>query len=322
MPVVYATTHQPPFWLPNGHFQSIYPSVFRKIKTQYVRERIQTPDTDFLDLDWALQNGATLPPLVVLSHGLEGNSTRQYITGMVQHLYAHGYDCLAWNFRSCSGQLNQQPRFYHSGETTDLELVVQHALGKGYTNIALVGFSLGGNVTLKYAGERGAGIHSAIKKVVAFSVPMNLLACSRSIEKPENWLYLQRFLRSLQPKVAAKAKLYPATINAQNYSQVRTFYDFDDIYTGPIHGFLGADDYYAKSSSVHFVQNIKVHTLIVNAQNDPLVPYRSLPIEAIAALPNVLLELPLHGGHCGFRPKIPKNQAYWSEQRALAFLAN
>ena len=320
MPVVYNTTHQPPFWLPNGHFQSIYPSVFRKIKPQYVRERVHTPDADFLDLDWALHNHTTLPPLVILSHGLEGDSTRQYITGMVQHLHANGYDCLAWNFRSCSGEINQQLRFYHSGETTDLDLIVRHALAKGYTKIALVGFSLGGNVTLKYAGECGKNMRPEVKKVVAFSVPMDLLACSRNIEKSENWLYLQRFLRSLKPKVEAKAKLYPAQIDPKKYAQIRTFYDFDDIYTGPVHGFSGADDYYARSSSMHFVQDIAVPTLIVNAQNDPLVPFRSLPLAVIADLKSVTLELTTDGGHCGFCPNEVLEGAYWSERRALAFL--
>ncbi|TAE98174.1 MAG: alpha/beta fold hydrolase [Runella slithyformis] len=322
MPLV-QSTHQPPFWLPNGHFQSIYPSVFRKINVAYRRERIATPDGDFLNLDWSLA-AQPLPgsSLVILSHGLEGDSSRQYITGMVQHLNAHGYHCLAWNFRSCGGPPNVLPRFYHSGETTDLDWVVQNAVARGYRNIALMGFSLGGNVTLKYAGERGANICPAIKKVVVFSVPMDLLACSRNIEKPENWLYLQRFLKTLKPKVEEKAGRYPDKIDAQKYAQVRTFYDFDDIYTGPVHGFAGADDYYHRSSSMHFVKHIMVPTLIVNAKNDPLVPYRSLPIDTIAAMPNVWLDLPVAGGHCGFRPAKVQNQAYWSEQRAVAFLKN
>jgi uncharacterized protein len=318
MPVVYST-FQPPAWLPNGHLQSIYPSVFRKLSVPYKRERINTPDGDFLNLDWCMAP-AQDAPLVVLSHGLEGDSGRQYITGMVQHLHRYGYHCLAWNFRSCGGEPNQLPRFYHSGETTDLDFVLQHAIAKGHRRISIMGFSLGGNVTLKYAGERGAAMYPEIKKVVAFSVPMDLLACSRNIEKRENWIYLQRFLKSLKPKLEEKARRYPAQINASQYAQVRTFFDFDDFFTGPIHGFAGADDYYRQSSSMHFVEKITLPTLIVNAQNDPLVPYKSLPIDRIAAMPNVWLDLPVAGGHCGFRPAVVKQQAYWSEQRALDFL--
>ena len=330
MPLTYSTAHQPPFWLPNGHSQTVFPSVFRKITFAQIRERIQTSDADFLDLDWSLSahsphtgnplSHSVAHSLIILSHGLEGNSTRQYILGMVRLLVAHGHDCLAWNYRSCSGEINQQLRFYHSGETTDLDLVIQHAIAKGYAHISLVGFSLGGNVTLKYLGERGANLLPEIKKAVVFSVPMDLLACSRAIEKPENWLYLQRFLRSLKPKVEAKEKLYPDQISVKNYAKVKTFYDFDDLYTGPVHGFSGADDYYARSSSMHFVDKITVPTLIVNAQNDPLVPPKSLPLELIAELKNVFLELTTNGGHCGFCPHQVVEGAYWSEWRALAFL--
>ncbi len=326
MPLIRTNTHQPPAWLPNGHYQSIYPALFRKIKPDYHHERIFTPDDDFLDLDWSFvvtskitntQNNS----LVILSHGLEGSSTRQYITGMVQLLNQNGYDCLAWNYRSCSGELNRQLRFYHSGETSDLEFVVQHALTKGYTNIQLMGFSLGGNVTLKYVGEWGKNIHSAIKKVVVFSVPMDLLACSRNIEKPENKLYLWRFLQSLKPKIEAKAFQYPDQFDLNKWKQVKTFWDFDHIYTGPLHGFEGADDYYQRSSSKYFVKNIVIPTLIVNAENDPLVPYQSLPIEAIADMSNVWLELTQQGGHCGYRPhRFTRKGAYWSELRALSFL--
>lgn len=326
MPLIRTNTHQPPSWLPNGHYQSIYPALFRKIKPHYQRERVTTPDHDFLDIDWSFAQATDNRkhphnPLVILSHGLEGSSTRQYITGMVQLLTQNGYDCLAWNYRSCSGELNRQIRFYHSGETTDLEFIVQYALSKGYSEISLMGFSLGGNVTLKYVGERGKNIHPAIKKAVVFSVPMDLLACSRNIEKPENKIYLWRFLQTLKPKIEAKAAQYPEHFDPTQWKQVKTFWDFDHIYTGPLHGFEGADDYYQRCSSKYFVAHIAIPTLIVNAENDPLVPYQSLPMEIIADLPNVWLELTQQGGHCGFRPhKLTPKSAYWSELRALSFL--
>jgi uncharacterized protein len=320
MPVIHSTTLRSPFWLPDGHFQSIYPSLFRKIALPYVRERITTPDDDFLDLDWLCADGLN-HRLVILSHGLEGSSTRQYVTGMARLMSENNYDVLAWNYRSCSEELNRQARFYHSGETTDLQLVINHAIAKGYTDICLMGFSLGGNLTLKYVGEQGAGINPVIKKAVVFSVPMDLAACSTNIGQPQNRVYLWKFLRTLKTKVKAKSEVFPDKIKFEDYKRVRNFWDFDHIYTGPVHGFEGATDYYDRNSAKHFVHDITIPTLIVNAKNDPLVPYQSLPIAVIEKMPNVTLELTEQGGHCGFRPnQVQTNGAYWSEERALAFL--
>ena len=322
MPLLHTYDHKAPFWLPNGHFQSIFPALFRKIKdVTYLREQIATPDDDFLNLDWAKTTQPAAKGLVILSHGLEGDSQRQYILGMVRALTRAGYDCLAWNYRSCGGEMNKQVRFYHSGATDDLELVVQHALQRGYPALFLMGFSLGGNLTLKYLGENGNNLPPEIKKAVVFSVPMDLLACSRAIEKPENWVYMKRFLSSLKPKVTAKSKVFPDHIRATDYAKVRTFYDFDHVYTAALHGFEGADDYYARNSSKFFVQSITLPTLIVNALNDPLVPADSLPQAQIAAMPNVWLELTQQGGHCGFRPPHSADDLYWSERRALEFLS-
>ena len=321
MPLLHTPDHQAPFWQPNGHLQTIFPNLFRKITdVAYTREQIVTPDEDFLNLDWAKTAQPEAKGLVILSHGLEGNSQRQYVLGMVRALTSHGYDCLAWNYRSCGGEMNNQLRFYHSGATDDLEVIVQHALKKDYSTIHLMGFSLGGNLTLKYLGEKGANVDPEIKKAVVFSVPMDLLACSRAIEKPENWLYMKRFLGSLKPKIHAKAKVFPERINAGEYSKVKTFFDFDHIYTAALHGFDGAEDYYQQNSAKFFVQNITTPTLIVHALNDPIVPVESLPQNVIAKMPNVWLELTEAGGHCGFRDKNTKNGLYWSEKRAVEFL--
>ncbi len=321
MPLLHNPDHTAPVWLPNGHLQTVFPSLFRKIRdVRYVREQIVTPDEDFLNLDWSRTGQPEAKALVILSHGLEGDSQRQYILGMVRALTRQGYDCLAWNYRSCGGEMNKQLRFYHSGATDDLEIIIRHALSKGYQTIHLMGFSLGGNLTLKYLGEKGKAIYPEIKKAVVFSVPMDLLACSRAIEKPENRLYLRRFLGSLKPKVHAKAEVFPEGINAGDYAKVKTFYDFDHIYTAALHGFEGADDYYRQNSAKFFVEKITILTLIVNALNDPLVPPESLPQEIISKMPNVWLELPEAGGHCGFRDREIKDGLYWSERRALEFL--
>ncbi|SKB58467.1 YheT family hydrolase [Dyadobacter psychrophilus] len=312
-----------PYWLPNGHFQSIYPALFRKVRgVDYQRERIVTPDEDFLDLDWSYANNPESRKLVILSHGLEGNSTRQYILGMVRLLNQHGFDCLAWNFRGCGGEMNKTARFYHSGATEDLDIVIQNALSRHYESIHLLGFSLGGNLTLKYLGESGGNLNSKIRNALVFSVPMDLRACSLSIIQPENKVYMHRFLNTLKPKVNAKAAFFPDRINIHDQKHVRTLYDFDHIFTAPLHGFNGADHYYEQCSSKFFIHDIAVPTLIINAKNDPIVPYESLPLEELKAHAKVCLVATPDGGHCGFRPTIVKNGAYWSEERALEFLSS
>ena len=327
MPIIKSNSHNAPFWLPNGHLQTMYPALFRIIKEiKYQRERIVTADNDFLDLDWAFAGNQSdvikgKNKLVILSHGLEGDSSRQYILGMVRAMNAQGYDCLAWNFRSCSGEMNKTSRFYHSGATEDLDAVIRHAIYKGYTNIQLIGFSLGGNLTLKYLGEQGIGLDKRVQKSVVFSVPMDLKACSLSIIKPQNRIYQSRFLKTLKPKVDEKSLHFPDHIKASDFRHVSTLYEFDHIFTAPLHGFNSAEHYYESCSSMFFVKNITIPTLIINAANDPIVPSKSLPIELIAKLNNVFLEITDSGGHCGFRPAVFSDGIYWSESRALEFLA-
>ncbi|SDG12240.1 hypothetical protein SAMN04487996_115106 [Dyadobacter soli] len=321
MPLVQISSKISPFWLPNGHFQSIYPALFRQVNgIKYFREKIVTPDDDFLSLDWSYAQNEGPRSLVILSHGLEGDSTRQYITGMVKLLNQHGFDCLAWNFRSCGGEMNQTARFYHSGATEDLDAVTQYAFQKGYTDVRLVGFSLGGNLTLKYLGEQGAAIDSRIKGSIVFSVPMDLKACSLAIIEPRNQIYMHRFLKSLKPKVVEKARFFPERIRLDNHRLVKTLYDFDDVYTARLHGFDCADHYYAECSSMHFIEPISIPTMIVNAKNDPIVPFESLPLEVLRAHADVLLLATEDGGHCGFRPARLKDEFYWSETRALEFM--
>ncbi|MCE6990874.1 YheT family hydrolase [Dyadobacter sp. CY323] len=312
-----------PKWLPNGHFQSIYPALFRKVYgIKYFREKIVTPDDDFLILDWSYVKKEPANSLIILSHGLEGDSSRQYILGMVKLMNQHGFDCLAWNFRSCGGEMNQTARFYHSGATEDLQMVIDHALKKGYTKIHLIGFSLGGNLTLKYLGEKGSEINVAIEKAVVFSVPMDLKACSLSIIKAENSIYMHRFLKSLHPKVRLKAGKFPADIKLMLNGEVKTLYDFDHFYTAPLHGFKSADDYYEKCSSMFFVENITIPTAIITAKNDPIVPFESLPVKEIESNGNLHFFVTRDGGHCGFRPANLKDEFYWSEKKALEFIQN
>lgn len=317
MGLVRLNTHKPPLWLPGGHLQTVYPALFRKVDgVGYRRERLNTSDGDFLLLDWHTAPATVgSRPLLILSHGFEGDSHRPYIKGMVKALSRAGVDCLAWNYRSCGGELNHTPRFYHSGATDDLDAVAKHAIRTGYRKIFLAGFSLGGNLTLKYLGEKRAR-PAAIERALCFSVPMDLEACSRHLDRTMNHIYQRRFLESLRVKVKEKGARHPEAIDASLLGAVRSVYAFDDVFTGPLHGFRSAADYYTQCSAKHYIASIDVRTLIVNAANDPMVPVHSLPLAEAERLSNVDFWLTSRGGHCGF---LERRGRYWSEDLAVAF---
>lgn len=320
MPVLENADYQAPLWLFNGHLQTIYPSLFRKVDgISYNRVRISTPDNDFLDIDMrASKKGERSTSLVILSHGLEGSSGGQYIKGMVSLLNKEGFDCWAWNFRGCSGEPNKQLRFYHSGATDDLGLVVDKAKAL-YKNIYLIGFSLGGNLTLKYLGEQAENLCPEIKKAVTFSVPLHLAGSSNRLARWDDWVYTKRFNRNLAKKVRAKAPFFPKELDITKLDKIKTLRDFDEYYTSQLHGFNDALDYYTKSSSIHFIDKIAVPTLIINAKNDPFLSKECFPFEQAAKLEKVFFEAPATGGHCGFFP-VKYEGVLWSEQRALAWL--
>lgn len=304
--------YSPPAVLFNRHLETIYPSLLRKVDFMPPeRERINTPDDDFLDLDWYRQASKKC---VIVSHGLEGNSSRAYIRGMARALFRNGYDVLTWNYRGCSGEINRQLRFYHSGATDDLHTVVQHACQQ-YDSIMLIGFSLGGNLTLKYLGEGLAPIE--VKKATAFSVPLNLHTSCLELSKPANWVYTRRFLKSLASKVKAKA-FQRKELNVEKLNRITTLLEFDDHFTGPIHGYRDAVDYYTQCSSIHFLSRITVPTLVVNAQNDPFLSPDCFPGSS-EQTPFISFEFPDRGGHVGFA-QFDWNGLYWSESRALSFL--
>ncbi len=310
--------YKPPILMRSGHLQTVYPSLFRKIDIDfYQRERIETNDGDFLDLDWA-QRG--FKKLAVISHGLEGSSRRSYVAGMARALLNNGWDVLAWNFRSCSGEINRRPRFYHSGATDDLGLVIDHALNTNYyEQIALIGFSMGGNLTLVYLGQQGRNINSEITAAVTFSVPCNLKDSSEQLAKPQNKVYMKRFLRMLHKKIKAKKALFPDLIDDMHYESIKNFKDYDDCYTAPLHGFKNAEDYWQQCSGDQFIDKIAVPTLIVNAQNDPFLAGGCYPFKETRKSKYVNLETPKHGGHVGF-VDFNREELYWSEKRALIFL--
>jgi uncharacterized protein len=307
--------YKAPLFLFNAHLETIFPSVIRRVAIKpYTRERINTPDNDFLDLDW-LACGSK--KLLIISHGLEGSSDRPYVKGLARAAFYKGFDILAWNFRGCSGEINRQLRFYHSGATDDLHTVIIHALEKKqYSEIVLSGFSLGGNLTLKYLGERKP--YAAISGSVIFSAPVHLQSSCAKISQPSNWIYANRFLKSLKRKVVLKNKNF-RELDISHLPAIKTIETFDDRYTAPIHGFANAAEYYDKNSSIHFIPEINIPTLIINAKNDPFLSEKCFPARELSGHPKVRLEIPLRGGHVGFA-QFSKNGMYWSEERAIQFI--
>ena len=320
MPLVAQSRYQSPFYLFNGHLQTIVPSLWRTVEgVAYQRERLELPDGDFLNLDWScLPAYRPTGSLVVVSHGLEGDASRPYMLGMVRALNRAGFDALAWNYRSCGGEMNRLLRSYHLGDTDDLDVVLRHALATGrYRRVYLVGFSAGGNVTLKYLGENAARVPAEVERAAVFSVPTDLQASSEHIGRPQNQVYMRRFLKSLRQKIRDKAALLPGQVDVEGLDALRNFPQFDDKYTAPMHGFDSAEAYYRHASAGRYLSGIRVPTLLVNALNDPFLPASCYPSEAAAHSPFVFLETPPDGGHVGFAES---NGEYYSERRAVEFL--
>ncbi|MEK7949634.1 YheT family hydrolase [Luteolibacter soli] len=315
MPVV-PSSYRAPVWLRGGHLQTIVPALFRRVpQVTTRRERIELSDGDFLDLDWATSGSDRL---VILSHGLEANSQATYIQGMAGALQRRGWDVLAWNYRGCGGESNRLLKFYHSGASDDLDHVVRHALEvHPASQVDLVGFSLGGNMTLKYLGEREAV--PRLHRAVAFSVPCDLACSSERLSSPINRnLYMRRFLVSLRRKLVEKRPRFPDQIDLRGAWRIRDFRGFDDRFTAPLHGFRDAADYWARSSSRPFVSRIPIPALLVNAANDPFLGPGCFPREEAENSALFHLEVPEGGGHCGFSNGGGES---WAEVRAAEFLA-
>ena len=317
MPLI-ASTYEPPWFLRNGHAHTVYPAMRRRVAgVTYDRERVELPDGDFIDLDWSRVGGSRL---VVVAHGLEGSSQGGYVRGMVRAFNRRGWDAVAMNFRGCSGEPNRLLRFYHSGVSDDLAQVVQHVSGRGYAGVGLVGFSLGGNVTLKFVGELAEAVPAWLMGAVAISVPCDLKASARAMSGAAQRPYMARFISDLHGKLKAKQGRFPKELDDSGYSQLKTFKDFDDRYTAPIHGFADAEDYWAKSSSRFLMPSIRCRALLLNAEDDPFLANECFPTEVAKSHAWLHLEAPSHGGHVGFVGSGLMPDEYYSERRALEFL--
>ena len=305
-------TYKPKGLFKNGHFNTIYSSLGRNInKPRLDRIRINTPDHDFIDIDW-LKTGSK--HLVILCHGLEGSSNSIYMSATANILSENGFDILLINQRSCSGEINLTPTIYHSGFTSDLSFIIKNHCDL-YQKIHFVGFSMGGNIMLKYVGEKSQLLDKRIRSCIAISSPIDLASSSNELGKFKNRIYEKNFLRSLKAKIKLKQEQYPQQYPKNSIDKVNTIYKFDDLFTAPIHGFKNADDYYYKSSSSHVLKDIKIPTTIISALDDPFLGDACYPFEAALHNSNLHLIITKHGGHCGF---YTKNEKYsWLEKRIL-----
>jgi hypothetical protein len=320
MPVI-PSDYIAPRWLWGGHRQTILPVLLpRRFHPWQKRERLELADGDFLDLRWQ-QAGHTR--LAILSHGLEGSVEAIYMRGMAQTLHQAGWDILGWNYRSCGGIENRLMRSYHSGESDDLRTVIAHAALK-YEKIALVGFSLGGNISLKCVGETPS--HPAVIAAVAVSSPVDLASCAKLLDDdPSNRLYLKRFLKTLKAKTLAKARRFPQLremlAGKDGIAAVQTIREFDERITAPVHGFAGAEDYWARASSLPHLHRITIPALILSARDDPLLGEPSFPDALAQSSHHLHLESPPHGGHVGFLD-FQNGLQPWHERRVRMFLDN
>ncbi|MCO5724449.1 YheT family hydrolase [Robiginitalea marina] len=315
MPLV-PSEYTPPLLFRNGHVATIYAALLRKVALpEQERERISLPDGDFLDLDWTYSPKAA-SRLVVLLHGLEGNAQRPYMLGSARHFSQGGFDVCAVNLRGCSGEPNLKFRSYHSGATEDLEAVLQHLMAtRDYPKTYLMGFSLGGNLILKYLGEKPLS-YPGIRGAAAISVPCDLHDSLLQLSGPKNRIYARRFLTNLREKLRDKQQRFPREITDTLLSQVKSLKDFDDLYTSRAHGFRDALDYYTRCSSRQFLKGIAIPTLLINARNDSFLGPQCFPVEESREHPFLYLEMPDHGGHVGF---VSAGKPYYYETRSLKF---
>lgn len=309
-----------PRWLPDGHSQTLYPLLIKPEAQALRRERWETPDGDFIDIDWKESPAATLhAPLLLLFHGLEGSSDSHYARALTRAAVACGWHSAVVHFRGCSGEPNRLPRAYHSGDSDEIDWILRrfrHTQRRG--PIYAVGVSLGGNALLKWLGEREVAATKLIEAAAAVSAPVDLAACGHHLARGFNRLYTAHFLRTLKPASAAKLKRFPGLFDERRLRKARTLYEFDDAVTAPLHGFAGADDYWFRASSKPWLPGIGVPTLLLNAQNDPFLPAHALPTPAqVSAC--VRLDFPHAGGHVGFVSGSLPGHLDWMPQRLIRF---
>jgi uncharacterized protein len=310
----------PSWWCSGPHAQTIAARFLRAAqKISYQRTRLELPDGDFLDLDFCEENSSS--PLVIILHGLEGSSDAPYVRSLVQKVKNAGWNSLAVNFRSCSGEPNRLKESYHSGQTRDLQSVMEY-VGARYKAIFLAGYSIGGNIILKWLGEEGeAAAEKGIKAAVAVSVPYDLEKAVEVMDRGFNKrIYTANLLWSLKKKSRLKSKKFPAAFRLKEIFACRTFRGFDSLVTAPVHGFKDAEDYWRSSGARHFLQKVRIPSLLIHAADDPFFPEPLLPMDEIKKSSQLKLLLTRKGGHVGFMAgRAPWRQESWLEDEILHY---
>lgn len=304
----------PPWYQFNGHLQTIL-AAFGGPEVMYRRERLELDDGDFLDIDWLQQQHAA-NSLVILTHGLEGNSQRPYIRSAAHFFHERGWDVIAWNCRSCSGEMNRTLRLYHHGEISDIHTVTTHALDQGqYQQVVFVGYSMGGAMLTKYLSVHHQTLPDAVLGGIAFSSPFDLAAGVDALELPGNGIYKKRFLRQLGGKLQDKAKRFPGVIDISRLAHVKTWRDFDEWFTAPLLQLSSAKEFYDIASAKNFVNTLNRPVLAVNALNDPIITDDCLPLAEAPNHPFLHLEITEEGGHVGYQMRGQKGRN-WMNLRA------
>ncbi len=305
------SAYRAPWWLPGGHAQTIAAALRPPPRVALARERWDTPDGDFIDVDVAGEPRAA--QTVVLFHGLEGGSGSHYARAIAAEALARGMRIALPHWRGCSGEPNRTRRAYHSGDSAEVDWIVKKLLLSGGMLWA-IGVSLGGNALLKWLGEQGRHAAAVVRRAAAVSAPIDLPAAGAALDRGINrYLYTRMFLSTLKPKTLAKLEAFPGLCEARGVRAARTFREFDNLVTAPLHGFRDVDHYWTSAASGPYLAHIQVPTLLLNARNDPFLPEQALLAAAAQASPAVLLEFPATGGHVGFRHA-------WLAQRLFRFL--
>jgi len=308
-----------PWWLPGGHLQTIVASLFPPPRVPLRRQRWDTPDGDFIDVDFCGDPGAEKQ--LVLFHGLEGGSDSHYARSIAAQALRQGWRLAIPHFRGCSGEPNRTRRAYHSGDTEEIDWMLKRLGGARSATAYALGVSLGGNVLLKWLGERGDEARALVRRAAAVSAPLDFAAAGDALDRGMNRvLYVRHFLSTMKPKALAKLELFPDLFDKEKVNAVRTFREFDNLVTAPLHGFRDTDHYWGAAACGPYLEHIRVPTLVLNARNDPFLPERDLLRAARRAAPCVVLEFPRTGGHAGFLAAPFSRRRDWLPQHLFEFL--
>lgn len=318
------------WWLRNAHAQTVYAALLApRPRVRYRRERWDTPDGDFIDIDWVDSRHTRLEtrnpkpetarPLVVLFHGLEGSSNSHYALGLMAEVSRRGWRGAVVHFRGCGGEPNRLPRAYHSGDSAEVDWILRRVAGQAAgTPVYAAGISLGGNVMLKWLGETGASARELVERAASVSAPVDLMAAGNALDRGFNRVYVRHFLDTMKKTALEKLNRYPGLYDAARVRAACRLREFDDVVTAPLHGFAGVDDYWTRASSKPWLKHIAVPTLMINAQDDPFLPRAALPLSQDVSA-SVVLEQPAHGGHVGFVSGPFPGHLNWLPHRILQF---